>query len=305
MDESIVVIGDVHLADTPPGRRSEGYRDQILAKVDEALAHPSDIVVWIGDLFHHKAANRVSYSITQALADRMTDGRTHLIVPGNHDLADGTLESIDRQPLGLLAKLPQVHLLIGGYRTPHGANLYGIPGTGPVSDASAAAWDEWVAPLGRGPDHDLVFAHAPISTESKPWPTWDPADMPFEGILVYGHQHDQARMWDEGDLTVVATGAIARGSISEADTIPSYITLKPEGIAVHPIECALPKDQIYRWDELTGIKLHDERMSDFVAKLSDVRLEGFSPVGIIADLRVRKDISEGVRSRAITLMEEA
>lgn len=291
----LTIIGDVHLSDTPPGRRNEGYYEQIMAKLTEIMATPSDAFVWIGDVFHHKAANRVPHRMVMDLLDLMDGTRPalHFFVPGNHDLADGSIESLDRQPLGVLLRDPNARLLIDPVDF-NGTTLMGIPGTAAVCDAAV--------PL-EIPGVDLCFAHAPISIENKPWATYRPADIDnMASTIIYGHQHDEAGY---KDTRCWATGAISRGSVTEADHTPSFLTWQDGNISVVPIINVAPSEDVYRWGEHAAEKVDLTNMATFVASLTEARLKGFSRDALIADIHKLGTVSQNVRTAAIEILEGA
>lgn len=326
------IVGDIHLAVTPPGRRTESYLADIQAKLNE-IAQAPDVDAWllIGDVFHSKRADRIPHWLvdwTWGWLDAMvypdfgtapTPQRPLWIVPGNHDLADGSIESLDRMPLTVLARHPRVHIARGIYHDPGfpeggyyaqegwlgDETFMAVPGTGEVSDAK----------LDPAFYHDVdwVFAHAPIDAERRPWATYDAATLPLhprtKGI-IYGHQHDPTR--DLGPIRadgkkVIATGAISRGAVHDADHTPSWLVLDTEtgGTEVRVIHCARPKADVYRWAERTEERTHDATMAAFVAALDAETLEGFSREGLIDAITKRPDLAAPVRQLAAEILADA
>lgn len=81
----LLLIGDPHLADIPPGQRLPGYREQVLDKLAACLdrAAKKDLVpVILGDLFHWPRDN--SNQMLVALMAMFAKPRPFVLV-GNHD----------------------------------------------------------------------------------------------------------------------------------------------------------------------------------------------------------------------------
>lgn len=122
-------IGDVHLSDRPPSIRTDTYTEDILAKLKAAVAlakkESCEAVVLAGDVFHLKAPSRNSHAHVQRTGEVLTSaGLPVLIVPGNHDLSNDRLDSLKKQPLGTLAKMHGINLLIGPHKE---FPLFGLP----------------------------------------------------------------------------------------------------------------------------------------------------------------------------------
>lgn len=341
------IIGDIHLAVTPPGRRSESYLADVQAKLNE-IAEAPDVDGWllIGDVFHSKRADRIPHWLLVWVWDWLTamtepdfgtaptPKRPLWIVPGNHDLADGSIESLARMPLTMLERHPNVHLARGVYNDPGFARVDGVspyyaqegwlgsstdsatfmavPGTGEVCDAKVDPEALFVH------DVDFVFAHAPVDRQTRPWATYDAATLPLHPstrAIIYGHQHDQAGAWlrDDGKL-VIATGAISRGSVTEADHTPSWVLLDTNGtelgapeaqgtyVEVRPIHCARPAAEVYRWAERTEEREHDATMTAFIESLGSEALTGFSREGLITAIKGRTDLAPDVVALATEIL---
>lgn len=314
-----LIIGDLHAAEQPPGRRDLNYFDDCMAKLDQIvdLAARHDDTIFIGDLFHSKRANHVSHRLVLALSDRIREMGDVYVLPGNHDLADGSLESLARQPLSTLALLPNVTLLDGPMGTVYeisGDTFLGVPGIGSVCDAKPEALDWFCAP-DLHVQIDAVLAHAPICVEDKPWPTWHPNDLPLPEscrALVYGHQHDKARLVIEGSYDaerqypmVLATGAVMRGAISEAENEPAVVALElgeHVGGSILPLQ-ARPASEVYRWAEREAERAENAALDAFVESIGTTRIAGFSVEDLISSIRSNEEIPGTVRSAAIEIVE--
>ena len=113
---NLVYSSDWHFSDTPPGRRKDDYRNALLNKI----AFIRDIVEKLngaglcgGDVFHHKVPRHAGNSIRLIIdlmgaLRRFPQGCVYGSV-GNHDLSWDRMDSLPRQPLGLLIAVGAYH----------------------------------------------------------------------------------------------------------------------------------------------------------------------------------------------------
>lgn len=106
---TFLTVGDVHIADHPPGARIDNYKEATLEKLrmvaQAANKVEADAVLFTGDIFHLKAPSRNSHSMVRALMDVLRSmGVPCYCAPGNHDLRNDRLDSLPHQPLGVLFK---------------------------------------------------------------------------------------------------------------------------------------------------------------------------------------------------------
>ncbi|MDC0335284.1 metallophosphoesterase [Pseudodesulfovibrio sp.] len=85
----LFLIGDPHLADTPPGQRLDGYLDQIMVKVEACLDQADALgmaVVILGDLFHkpRENSNKMLVELIRIFGSRPKSNPVWAVV-GNHD----------------------------------------------------------------------------------------------------------------------------------------------------------------------------------------------------------------------------
>lgn len=307
-------VGDLHLSVTPPGRRAEGYLDELLDMLTEAVhvANNYDaVMVFAGDLFHHKRWSRVPHWLVQQVGEILSGCLNHvIIVPGNHDLADGTIESLGRQPLSLLDWLENVFVLrsrdpikVGNRQHTQSVLIAGIPGTADVTEARPETKDFYNV------ECDILVAHAPISGRVLPWPTFTPEELDLNcKLFLYGHQHDRVLLHPPRTISL---GCLARGAINEADHTPSVVLIdmdaEPLLASTHiiPLQSARPASEIYRWAERAAEIAETDAMRAFVDSLGAATLAGFSRESLIQTLWGRQDLPEPVRRMAVEILEGA
>lgn len=115
----LMFVGDVHIADKAPGGRVDDYRAAIICKlqtIGKMCAEQNiDRVIFLGDIFHDKRASRARPNLIQELQATFNQYPCQIdVVPGNHDMGPAGLSSVMKdQPLGVLVRGSQVHLLTG------------------------------------------------------------------------------------------------------------------------------------------------------------------------------------------------
>src|SRR4051794_38946381 len=228
-----LLMGDIHLSDTPPSSCTPSYQDDIFSLLWEtvSLAHDNvRAVIWAGDIFHHKTPGRTSHRTVSRLIRLAQSYPCQVyVVPGNHDMSHDRLESIDdTQPLGVLLAsgaaqllaswmLPTDALDLNGWVDP----VYGVPWLQRFDDDTVSeALAEYREHRHSHP-HSLVVAHAPLYPPGQ--------ELEFEhyladnwaqrmdgtGGVYYGHVHEAHLTYTAGGVTFCNPGAISRGSLHE------------------------------------------------------------------------------------------
>src|SRR3989344_1301588 len=108
-----IIVNDVHSCDRSPHNRSSSYSDDIFDKLKYIVSLTEDPVytflAFTGDLFHFPQPSKVSHFLVSRWFDILDSVKCPVyIVPGNHDLSSGRLDSLPKQPIGLLSKHPSV-----------------------------------------------------------------------------------------------------------------------------------------------------------------------------------------------------
>lgn len=315
-----LLIGDIHLADRPPSIRTETYTDDILAKLQAAttlaLEHDCDAIVSAGDVFHVKTPTRNSHALVQRTGEVLTSvGLPVLIVPGNHDMSNDRLDSLRKQPLGTLAKMHGIDLLLG----PHPEfPLFGLP----YLYDWGAELPKWMKKYVGWADQQksenldfwpLMITHAPLFPpgETPPYEFIDAADwaeMMQNGDCYYGHIHDPHGTYQPNPAWPVAmcnNGAISRGSLHEATLKrePAVTVWDSEEVGKdrfhrHPLPFR-PAEAVFRLAEKEDVDEHNSRVEEFLANVGRTSLDGLSIEEVHAQARTR-----GLNPRTLTLIEE-
>lgn len=321
----LLVIGDVHICDNPPARRAEGYKQAILDKLEECIRIAKEKgvthVLFLGDIFHKKVANRTSHRLVQEVGDILQRFEVPvLILVGNHDITDGTLDSLVKQPLGVLRFLPNVELLEDfPVALDDDIDVYPIAGISPFTTD-----DFRVQGNNR---RDILAVHQSIvpNVEKENEILKDilhdakaVAELTNINIVLYGHQHRCDGLYpierDDGSRVVFSNlGSICRLTIDDNDVykVPRVLVLDidtDEDRTVTPeiikLENVIPADQAYKLEEHLEEKERSSHIDEIIRRLKETEVNTFSIDGVISEVEVRKDIEKPVKDAALRLLEE-
>lgn len=321
----LLVIGDVHICDKPPGRRADGYKEAILKKLEEcvSIAKEKEVthVLFLGDIFHKKVAHLTSHKLIQEIAAVLQAFSVPvLILVGNHDITDGSLESLEKQPLGVLRLLSNVSLLeTEPVALADDIDIYPLPGTSPFT------MDDFKVKGKNKRDilavHQSIVPDVMIENEMLRDILHDAGTIVTHtdiNIILYGHQHRCDGMYKvsrpDGTSAVFSNlGSICRLTIDENDVYkePSVLVLDiadDEARSVTPeiikLTCVIPPSEAYKLEEHLEEKEHTKNIDEIIRKLKETEVSSFSIDGVITSVETRKDIDSPVKNKALNLLEE-
>lgn len=319
MTSKFLFVGDVHLSDAAPSKRKDTYQNEIFVKlteiVDISKQQKVDFVVFAGDMFHHKEPRKVSHRSVQALSTLLRDfGVPVYIVVGNHDITNGRLESLEKQPLGVVGQVENVKLLTWNAEAVGDIALYPIPGVSEVGVKDYA-----ISKL-KGPKWHFVVSHqSVVPDKSKEMPilqnkpfihdATEVARVTKADVVLYGHQHRRDGIYERGGKRFVNLGSICRGTIGDEDLNKKPAVLFVEaGDTIELSEIFLknvrPSSEVFRLDDHYEAKAHKKDIEDAIAQLNETTVQDFSIEGIIRDIDERDDIATDVRERALFFLEQ-
>jgi len=285
----IISIGDLHLADKPPGSRVGNYRDQVLGKIEKsrhlAVARQVAAVLLTGDVFHLKTPTRNSHSLVRSLIEILQEFPCPVFVaPGNHDLSNDRLDSLPRQPLGVVLESGALTLL-----TPEGHDVVLEDDEGnPIKIRLAATSynerdplpechkvkkgdNDYLITVGHfysSPQGGHYFGHTCLSYREMSKTETD--------LWVMGHFHNDQGIQMVRDTYFINLGALSRGSLDE-DNITrqvkiGYVELSKPGVKVIPSLKSvripmLSAMDVFDLEKHEEIKEEKKRMDSFVQEL--------------------------------------
>lgn len=318
----VICVGDIHLSDRPPSSCYDTYTDDILdmlsfvAKLEKALK--ADAVTWAGDVFHHKQPSRTSHStVLKLMKVAQQYERPPLVVTGNHDITSDRLDSLEKQPLGVLYEAGVLQELVGWHsRLP----ICGIPwqqrwlSPGTIEEAFKT-YRERVQTMyeNHRTSGALAVTHAPIYPptvadnvlfELLPLPEVSAA-MDNSGYLYYGHIHEPHYKFEVDGVEYANMGAISRGSLHEynlARKIQVALWTPEHGFV--PVDIPhKPASEVFKLVEAQEKKEVKMDLDSFLDEVGSATLDISSTGSIIEHVR-RMDIEEPVKAVSIELLEE-
>jgi predicted phosphodiesterase len=324
-----MLMGDIHLSDTPPSSCTPSYQDDIFSILWETSTIAARMgvrgVIWAGDIFHHKTPGRTSHRTVSRLI-RLAQSYpcpVH-VVPGNHDMSNDRIESIDEtQPLGVLLASGAVQLLAGWMlptdtdldETDHSGWLppvYGVPWLQRFDDDTVGdALADYRGEEDNYTDHCLVVAHAPLyppgqelKFEHYPTPAWADA-MGNTGSVYYGHVHEAHLTYTTGGITFCNPGAISRGSLHE------HNLSRKVSVAVWDSETGefeivevphKPADEVFLLEAAAQAKDGKLNFDAFLSQIATTRVSTASLEAVIAQVR-QMALDPELEKVLITLLE--
>lgn len=315
MVTSFLLLGDVHLADRPPGQCSESYTNDLFDMLEYCIRLAQEfnaVVIQAGDLFHLKHPSRNSHALVNRTIEVLDKfPREVFIVPGNHDISHDRQESLPSQPLGVVFT-SGVATLLKGWELEFGYPIYGVPwlqrfDDRMVSDSLADFRQD------SGLPHNLVVTHAPLYPPSQELSyEFYPADkwaqyMGGKGSCYYGHVHEAHGIWTVGGVKFANQGALSRGSIHEHNltrniSVTLWDSLNGSMKAI-PIPHK-PAEEVFKMATVEVIREKQEQLNSFLESIGQTSVEitsvssvllAVQKMGLSADLlEVVQELLEGV-----------
>lgn len=310
----VLLVGDLHLSDRPPRSCADTYTDDLFELLDQcsrlARDEGCDAIVQAGDVFHRKQPNRTSHRLIQRVLDWARAAPCPVyVVPGNHDLRNDRVASLDSQPLGVLFRSGLV-LPLDGWGDDTLPDCYGVPWqqdwTGELGIGVYEAFESWLVAL-AGPA--LLVTHAPIYPPGRenPWECvsavtfaqWaggcgdgsHPDLLDGAGDVYYGHVHERHGVFTAGGMTFANMGALSRGSLHEYDLTRTLSGCLWDGDAPDgrrfteiPFD-ARPVGAVLKTEEAREVGERSDRFDAFIAGLRATTLDLTSPESVLEEIR--------------------
>ena len=319
---SVLCVGDIHLSDRPPSSCTETYTEDILdmlryvAKIEKAFN--IDAVVWAGDVFHHKQPSRTSHQTVFRLAEVAQEYQNLYVVTGNHDISNDRLDSLSKQPLGVLYQAGILKELNGWHPT---LPIFGVPwqqywsAPGAIETAFKAYRERvHASDENHGNIGPLAVTHAPIyppSVADNVLFDLLPLDevsaaMWNQGSLYYGHIHEPHYKFEVDGVQYANMGAISRGSLHEYNLARKIqIALWTPEHGFNPIDIPhKPASEVFRLDIAAEKKEEKMSLDSFLADVGSATLDMSATETVVEHIR-RLEVSKPVKDTSIQLLEEA
>lgn len=327
----VVCVGDIHAMDRAPRNATETYMDDIidmLMWVADYAKPINAVVVWAGDIFHHKTPSKTSHALVlrmiKVVRYHEESGVELYAVTGNHDISEDVLASIEeKQPLGVLYESGLMELK-GWHKT---LPIYGVPWRSDWTsrpEASYEAFAMWRSALGIEEDTHpalmstpaLAVTHAPIyppkEAENILWelvPTRGDnglsAAMGGVGSLYYGHIHEDHGIFEVEGVTYANMGAISRGSLTEYNVNRQIkVAVWEDGVFTEVVVPHKPAEEVLRVAEVAAEKADKLSLDQFLSEVGQTQLEVSTAASVIEYIRSRDDLDDRVRTAAVQVIED-
>jgi DNA repair exonuclease SbcCD nuclease subunit len=275
---------DTHFCDRSPSSWKGDYHAEITSNLTQighlAREHGVKAVLDGGDFFHVKSASKNPHSLIVDTA------RIHAAYPcptysieGNHDITYNLLDTVPKQPIGVLyetgvfQKLRETVLEDGGFRV----RIVGVP-------YSPHRTAEELRAIQKQPGDDFLIAivHS-LAGEEPPPNVKDFFNEPVfrydhlitkdgPDVWCFGHWHKDQGVVGLGHKTFVNQGALSRGALvnENLQRTPkvSLITFEPGKIEVMGIEMKVaPADEVFDLERKERMEKEHRDIDQFIAKL--------------------------------------
>jgi DNA repair exonuclease SbcCD nuclease subunit len=317
---SFIFRTDTHVADKSPASWKADYPAEIWSNLVQigALAHKyeANAVLDGGDFFHVKASSRNPHSLIIKTAEiHAAYPCPTFCVEGNHDIQYNNLETLNRQPLGVLyATGVFKHLREQVFKDGDlQVRVVGVPYNPHLTTAELRTIKK------KPGDNYLVAVVHALAGENPPPEVEDFFNEPVfrygdlvqndgPDIWMFGHWHRDQGIVRIGDVSFVNHGAVSRGSLirENLERTPKVAWLEADqrGIRVTsiPLVVAPPEDV---FDLERKAKQEEERynIDQFVERLAaDI---DFDPERSIVDNIKGLGFANDVRDLALRYLSDA
>ena len=281
-----LVIGDIHMDDRSPVNRADDYMESMFAKLEEcgntARLRAVDFVILTGDIFNTKQSSKVSHNLVRRMMETLkVFGCPIYTAVGNHDIVSARLDSLIKQPLGVLQEAGVLQIL-GTYpkcATISGnvciSAIHGLP--------NVKLQDYFIEKKPEGCDFYIMVCHSEMLKERMPFldnqVTFDMLYGSKVDYYVGGHIHDDIGVFKHGDQYFTNIGALSRGSVSEYNLKRKVGILLVEvdfstGKAVPTFErinlkSALSIEAVFKMKDVIELKRQTQEFDNFAEKLKE------------------------------------
>jgi len=278
-----ITRSDCHLSDRPPVSRIDDYKEAILNKLDQiyklAVDHECDAILDAGDFYHVKAPTKNSHELTGdvALLHNQYKVPVYAII-GNHDVMYSNVDTIDKQPLGVLFKTKTFNRLqditIGDVR------IIGI-------DYRVDVDEELLSRCKKGDEKILIavfhgsVADLPLYPGEKFYSYKKLAELDPD-IWVLGHIHKDQGIQEVEGKHFINLGAISRGALTYDDITRTprvgFIEITVDdgdvNVQVTPIDLLVREaKEIFDFERKEKVQQETRKIEDFIENLIKVSTE--------------------------------
>jgi DNA repair exonuclease SbcCD nuclease subunit len=317
---SFIFRTDVHLAAHSPISWKGNYTAEIFSNLEQigelATAHKVDAVLDGGDYFHVKAASKnPHYLVERSIRIHKGYPCPTFCVEGNHDLAYNNLESLEKQPLGVIYASGVFQLLReqvfedGDLRV----RVVGIPYSPTRSLAELLSIQKK-----KGDTHLIAVVHS-LAAKNPPASIEDFFNepvFPYESLVsrngpdvwCFGHWHKDQGIEQIAGKFFVNQGAVSRGSLvrENLERTPKVALLEVDGTGVNvkPLNLLVaPPEEVFDLEKKALQEREHHDIDQFVTRLvSDLIVDPESTLEVNIN---SLEFADDVRKEALRYLELA
>lgn len=311
---------DVHVSDTSPASWKGDYPSEIWSDLEQigeiAESCGATAVLDGGDYFHIKRASGNSHALMYRTA--IIHSSSYLCpvycVEGNHDLAYNNLNSVGRQPLGVLYASKVFRHLRDEVFTANGlrVRVVGVPYSLKRTSESLLAIQKQ-----PGDDYLVAVVHA-LASESLSSaegffkePVFHYADLITPNgpdVWAFGHWHQDQGVVKIGRKYFVNQGAVSRGALvhENLSRTPQIALMEfaSSGVTIKTIPLRVaPAEEVFDLVKKARIESEHRSIDKFVEKLGEDA--AFDSTATIEANIQSLDFAADVRELALAYLEQA
>ncbi len=262
-----------------------------------------DALLISGDFFNFKSWLRNNYLLT----NKLTDYFLSLNIPcfgiiGDHDVPDRREESIDRQPIGALARGARIRLLSKGEEVELEKGVF-ITGS-PKTDNYEEDLSNYLPSRPKGAKLLIHMVHGDLYPKKPVYEPWTPYSALKDSnadITLRGHIHADANVVEVGKTRIIGIGSLTRGTFN-TDSINrrpkvAIITTETKDINVIELKSAPKTEDIFdleKHDKLERAELEIDHLAALIQQESkNIELNGLDSIrSAIRDLKIAQPIKD-------------
>ena len=313
---------DIHVSDTTPRGRVDDYKEAIFEKIEQMRSActklKADAALIAGDLFYNKEPVKNSHNLVQRLIDVFKTFPCPIYaIEGNHDLTGNNIESLERQPLGVLFKDGTLKQLREEVLEKDGAkiSLVGVPYNEnlELKDLKVPDRQEFASQI------CLLHQYAGIKggmLYTERLYGYEELSVLSPDIFVIGHYHVDQGVYQHNGKWFVNIGSMSRGTISEEDIDhhPQIgfikIHINDDGnptYAVRGLRLKVkPASEVFDLTKKAEEKKESKEIKEFVERLaSEAVAKSAATAGTIDEVIEKMDMAKVVKDRAIGFIHKA
>lgn len=311
---------DTHVADRSPASWKGDYPEEIWSNLEQigqmTHKHEANAVLDGGDYFHIKTANRNSHGSIYRTAQIHKRYRCPVhCVEGNHDLAYNNLDSIEKQPLGVLYSTNVfLHLREATFRDGDlQVRVVGVP------YSPKRTLEELRAIQKKPGDTYLVAVVHSLAAENPPSKVEDFFNEPVfrysdlvtpdgPDVWCFGHWHKDQGLVEIQGRQFVNQGAVSRGALIHENTkrTPQVALLEFEvtgpSFKTLPLIVA-PAEDVFDFEKKERVEAESHNIDVFIERLQEDAL--FDPTATIEGNVRSLEFADEVRDLALRYLEQA